>query len=167
MGTVCARYPFVIPFHSQTLTRRLDCSISQFPLSRITLYSSSSRILIHRVCARPDIDDFYWEKVPTPILDTVQNPLCLKNLSQQELKQLAAEIRLELSSILSGTQILLNPSMAVVDLTVAISKIFLLLISNFALCSGKLCRLLILFFSKHSMKKTNQLVCYLSADVCT
>jgi 1-deoxy-D-xylulose-5-phosphate synthase len=124
MGTVCARYPFVIPFHSQTLTRRLDCSISQFPLSRITLYSSSSRILIHRVCARPDIDDFYWEKVPTPILDTVQNPLCLKNLSQQELKQLAAEIRLELSSILSGTQILLNPSMAVVDLTVAIHHVF-------------------------------------------
>ncbi|KEH35929.1 1-deoxy-D-xylulose-5-phosphate synthase [Medicago truncatula] len=123
MGTVCARYPFVIPFHSQTLTRRLDCSISQFPLSRIT-YSSSSRILIHRVCSRPDIDDFYWEKVPTPILDTVQNPLCLKNLSQQELKQLAAEIRLELSSILSGTQILLNPSMAVVDLTVAIHHVF-------------------------------------------
>lgn len=123
MGTVCARYPFVIPFHSQTLTHRLDCSISQFPLSRIT-YSSSSRILIHRVCSRPDIDDFYWEKVPTPILDTVQNPLCLKNLSQQELKQLAAEIRLELSSILSGTQILLNPSMAVVDLTVAIHHVF-------------------------------------------
>lgn len=122
MGTVCARYPFVIPFHSQTLTRRLDCSISQFPLSRITY--SSSRILIHRVCSRPDIDDFYWEKVPTPILDTVQNPLCLKNLSQQELKQLAAEIRLELSSILSSTQILLNPSMAVVDLTVAIHHVF-------------------------------------------
>lgn len=122
MGTVCTRYPFVIPFHSQSqsLTRRFDCSISQFPLSTY----SSSRILIHRVCARPDIDDFYWEKVPTPILDTVQNPLCLKNLSQQELKQLAAEIRLELSSILSSTQILINPSLAVVDLTVAIHHVF-------------------------------------------
>lgn len=39
--------------------------------------------LTDRVCARPDIDDFYWEneKVPTPILDTIENPLCLKNLS--------------------------------------------------------------------------------------
>lgn len=155
MGTVCARYPFVIPFHSQTLTRRLDCSISQFPLSRIT-YSSSSRILIHRVCSRPDIDDFYWEKVPTPILDTVQNPLCLKNLSQQELKQLAAEIRLELSSILSGTQILLNPSMAVVDLTVAIHHVFHAPVDKILWDVGDQvrfylfnvnCRLLTLFFS--------------------
>ncbi|CAJ2643492.1 unnamed protein product [Trifolium pratense] len=127
MGTVSARYPFGIPFHSQSLNRRLECSISQFPLhfnlSRITLYSASEG-LIHRICARPDIDDFYWEKVPTPILDTVESPLCLKNLSLRELKQLAAEIRLDLSSIMSGTPISLNPSMAVVELTVAIHHVF-------------------------------------------
>jgi len=159
MGTVSARYPFVIPFHSQSqsqyLTRRLNCSISHFPLSRITLYSSS-RISIHRVCARPDIDDFYWEKVPTPILDTIQNPLCLKNLSQHELKQLAAEIRLELSSIFSGTHISINPSMAAVDLTVAIHHVFHAPVDKilwdvgdqvkFYLFNVK-CRLLTLFFS--------------------
>jgi 1-deoxy-D-xylulose-5-phosphate synthase len=44
-------------------------------------------------------------------------------LSLQELKQLAAEIRLDLSSIMSGTPISLNPSMAVVELTVAMQYI--------------------------------------------
>ena len=37
--------------------------------------------LTDRRRALPDFDDFYWEKVPTPILDAVENPLCLKNLS--------------------------------------------------------------------------------------
>lgn len=37
--------------------------------------------LVDRVCAQLDSDDYYWEKVPTPILDNVENPLCLKNLS--------------------------------------------------------------------------------------
>jgi len=36
--------------------------------------------LVDRVCAQLDGDD-YWEKVPTPILDMVENPLYLKNLS--------------------------------------------------------------------------------------
>jgi 1-deoxy-D-xylulose-5-phosphate synthase len=45
-------------------------------------------------------------------------------LSLQELKQLAAEIRLDLSSIMLGTPISLNPSMAVVELTVAIHHVF-------------------------------------------
>lgn len=109
--------------------------------------------LIDRICARLDIDDFYWEKVPTPILDVVENPLCLKNLSLkvscmlfkifassvctcslalsnsqnnslQELKQLAVEIRLELCSIMSGTGISLKASMAVVELTVAMHHVF-------------------------------------------
>jgi deoxyxylulose-5-phosphate synthase len=44
-------------------------------------------------------------------------------LSLQELKQLAAEIRLDLSCIMSGTPISLNPSMAVVELTVAMQYI--------------------------------------------
>ncbi|XP_058785845.1 probable 1-deoxy-D-xylulose-5-phosphate synthase, chloroplastic isoform X1 [Vicia villosa] len=129
MGTVSARHPFGIHFHShsQSLIRRFDCSISQFPshvdLSRITLYSSSQG-LVHRVCARPDIDDFYWEKEPTPILDTIESPLCLKNLSLRELKQLAAEIRLDLYSVLSGTQISPNPSMAATELTVAMHHVF-------------------------------------------
>jgi len=37
--------------------------------------------LVDRVCAQLDSDDYHWEKVPTPILDMVENPLYLKNLS--------------------------------------------------------------------------------------
>lgn len=33
---------------------------------------------MNRICA---CDNFNWEEVPTPILDAVENPLCLKNLS--------------------------------------------------------------------------------------
>ncbi|KAF1865234.1 hypothetical protein Lal_00004608 [Lupinus albus] len=80
--------------------------------------------VIDRICARPDIDDFFWDKVPTPILDMVENPLCLKNLSLKELKQLAFEIRLELCSIMSGSEISLKPSLAVAELTVAIHHVF-------------------------------------------
>ncbi|XP_061346248.1 probable 1-deoxy-D-xylulose-5-phosphate synthase, chloroplastic [Gastrolobium bilobum] len=130
MGSAPARYPLGISFHSQeALPRIVDYSISQFPLhvdlSRVTLCPrSASKGLVDRVCALPDIDDFYWEKFPTPILDTVENPICLKNLSLKELKQLAVEIRLDLSSIMLGTQISPKASMAVVELTVAIHHVF-------------------------------------------
>lgn len=112
--------------------------------------------LVDRVCAQFDNADYYWEKVPTPILDMVENPLCLKNfsikvnckliiifilllhyffsqswsisfpkyLSLQELKQLAVEIRSDLSSIMLRTQISAKASMAVVELTVAIHYVF-------------------------------------------
>ncbi|KAB1204575.1 1-deoxy-D-xylulose-5-phosphate synthase 1, chloroplastic [Morella rubra] len=72
----------------------------------------------------PDIDDFFWEKVPTPILDVVENPIHLKNLSIKELKQLAEEIRLELSSIMSKTKKSFKSSLSVVELTIAIHHVF-------------------------------------------
>jgi len=45
-------------------------------------------------------------------------------LSLQELNQLAVEIRSDLSSIMSATQISSKASMAVVELTVAIHHVF-------------------------------------------
>lgn len=36
-----------------------------------------------RVAALPDVDDFFWEKDPTPILDTIDAPIHLKNLSSK------------------------------------------------------------------------------------
>ncbi|CAL0327221.1 unnamed protein product [Lupinus luteus] len=125
MGT--ATYPFGIHlFHSHSYPSKFHYStFSHFHLSSNTFcpHSPSKRV-IDRICARPDIDDFFWDKVPTPILDMVENPLCLKNLSLKELKQLAFEIRLELCSIMSGTEISLKPSMAVAELTVAIHHVF-------------------------------------------
>ncbi|KAG5018656.1 hypothetical protein JHK87_014511 [Glycine soja] len=127
--TPSSTYPFGTPFHSHT--RRLDCSTStsMFPLhsdlSTISMCPrSASKGLVDRVYAQLDGDDYHREKVPTPILDMVENPLCLKNLSLKELKQLAVEIRSDLSSIMSGTQISPKASMAVVELTVAIHHVF-------------------------------------------
>ncbi|XP_027355783.1 probable 1-deoxy-D-xylulose-5-phosphate synthase, chloroplastic isoform X2 [Abrus precatorius] len=113
MATAPSAYPFGVPYHSHVGT--VDCITSQFPLhlhlSTTPLCArSTSKGLIDRVCAQPD-DGFHWDEVPTPILD-------------MELKQLAVEIRSDLFSIMSGTQISLKASMAVVELTVAIHHVF-------------------------------------------
>ena len=110
----------------------------------------------NRVTALPDFGDFFWEKAPTPILDMVDSPIHLKNLSlkvfgitwllsytiwvsavkipnskaktdvlnMQELKQLANEIRSEISFIMSRRCIPFKASLAVVELTVAIHHVF-------------------------------------------
>ena len=39
--------------------------------------------LTQRVAALPNVDDFFWEKDPTPILDTIDAPIHLKNLSSK------------------------------------------------------------------------------------
>jgi 1-deoxy-D-xylulose-5-phosphate synthase len=36
-----------------------------------------------RVATLPDVDDFFWEKDPTPILDMIDAPIHLKNLSSK------------------------------------------------------------------------------------
>nr|XP_010914935.1 probable 1-deoxy-D-xylulose-5-phosphate synthase, chloroplastic isoform X2 [Elaeis guineensis] len=78
----------------------------------------------NRVTALPDFGDFFWEKAPTPILDMVDSPIHLKNLSLKELKQLANEIRSEISFIMSRRCIPFKASLAVVELTVAIHHVF-------------------------------------------
>lgn len=106
--------------------------------------------LVNRICSLPDIDDLFWEKIPTPILDVVENPIHLKNLTTkvcvmsllmlkmyafvlstlnkrlalQELKLLADEIRSELSSIMSKTQRSFKASLAAVELTIALHYVF-------------------------------------------
>nr|QEV81816.1 1-deoxy-D-xylulose-5-phosphate synthase decarboxylase [Prunella vulgaris] len=63
------------------------------------------------------------EEVLTPILDMIDNPMHLKNLSLKELKQLADDIRTELS-IVSKTNKSFQPSLSAVELTVAIHHVF-------------------------------------------
>ena len=58
----------------------------------------------------------YHAKLPASVLT--------KELCLQELKQLADEIRLELSSLMSRTQKPFRSSLAVVELTVAIHYVF-------------------------------------------
>ncbi|GJN00964.1 hypothetical protein PR202_ga18191 [Eleusine coracana subsp. coracana] len=86
--------------------------------------SSTLRGLNQRVAALPDVDDFFWEKDPTPILDTIDAPIHLKNLSSKELKQLANEVRSEISFIMSRKCQPCGPGRSVVELTIAIHYVF-------------------------------------------
>lgn len=138
MVTASAKYPVEFSLtshcHGTLGQRNIDFLSSNFSyqseISRINLCPSSSPITsskpatLSRICALPDIDDFFWDKDPTPILDLVENPLRLKTLTIKELKQLADEIRSELSSIVSKTDKSLKSSLAAVELTVALHHVF-------------------------------------------
>ncbi|XP_038885659.1 probable 1-deoxy-D-xylulose-5-phosphate synthase, chloroplastic [Benincasa hispida] len=137
MGTASTGYPFGIAVHSHgnsaVSPHKLEFSRSYFPLpaefSRINPHSGSvfhisSKSSVSKIHSLPDIDNIFWDKVPTPILDVIENPIHLKNLSLKELKQLAEEIRLELSSILTNVPKSYKASLAVVELTVALHHVF-------------------------------------------
>ncbi|CAN0877638.1 1-deoxy-D-xylulose-5-phosphate synthase 1, chloroplastic [Linum grandiflorum] len=66
----------------------------------------------------------FWDTVPTPILDMVENPIHLKNLNLKELKELACEMRSELCSLMSQRPNSLKASLAVVELTIAMHHVF-------------------------------------------
>uniref|UniRef100_A0A5B7AF98 1-deoxy-D-xylulose-5-phosphate synthase n=1 Tax=Davidia involucrata TaxID=16924 RepID=A0A5B7AF98_DAVIN len=137
MGTASAQYPFGISayFHGNPRVFPHKVEFLSFgptsneEFARMNLYPSSastrtSKGCVGRICSLPDVGDFFWEKVPTPMLDMVENPMHLKNLSPKELKQLADDIRSELSFIMSKTQKPFKASLAVVELTIAIHHVF-------------------------------------------
>ncbi|XP_072998547.1 probable 1-deoxy-D-xylulose-5-phosphate synthase, chloroplastic isoform X1 [Typha latifolia] len=96
---------------------------------KLVLYPCSSPIspskgLFKKVRALPVVGDFFWEKAPTPILDMIDTPDHLKDLSHKELKQLANEVRAEISFIMSKTRRQFKASLSVVELTIAIHHVF-------------------------------------------
>ncbi|KAK5811617.1 putative 1-deoxy-D-xylulose-5-phosphate synthase, chloroplastic -like protein [Gossypium arboreum] len=128
MGTAPTQCPSGITanFHAK-FDSRTEFSCSSFPstlnLSKLNSHPTSKG-LVNKIGSLPDIDDLFWEKAPTPILDVVENPAHLKSLSIKELKLLADEIRLELSSTKSKTQRSFKASLAAVELTVALHYVF-------------------------------------------
>lgn len=68
--------------------------------------------------------DFAGEKPTTPLLDTVNFPVHIKNLSSQDLEQLGAEIRAELVYTVATTGGHLSSSLGAVELTVALHHVF-------------------------------------------
>ena len=64
------------------------------------------------------------DKADTPLLDRVREPADLRNLSIDQLKQLAAELRAETIDAVSVTGGHLGASLGVVELTVAIHAVF-------------------------------------------
>jgi len=58
------------------------------------------------------------------LLDKIDNPTDLKGLTQPELKQLASEVRRELVAIVSGNGGHLASNLGVVELTIALHRVF-------------------------------------------
>ncbi|XVF34271.1 hypothetical protein REPUB_Repub18cG0045100 [Reevesia pubescens] len=68
--------------------------------------------------------NFSGEKPSTPLLDTINNPIHVKNLSTEELVKLADELREELVYTVSKTGGHLSSSLGVAELTVALHHVF-------------------------------------------
>ncbi|KAE8695993.1 putative 1-deoxy-D-xylulose-5-phosphate synthase 2 [Hibiscus syriacus] len=68
--------------------------------------------------------NFSGRKPATPLLDTINYPLHMKNLSTRELEQLAAEIRADIVHTVSKIGGHLSSSLGVVELTIALHHVF-------------------------------------------
>ncbi|XP_019172800.1 PREDICTED: probable 1-deoxy-D-xylulose-5-phosphate synthase, chloroplastic [Ipomoea nil] len=67
---------------------------------------------------------YYSQRPPTPLLDTINYPIHMKNLSVKELEQLADEIRSDTIFNVSKTGGHLGSNLGVVELTVALHYVF-------------------------------------------
>ncbi|KAL0905258.1 hypothetical protein M5K25_027449 [Dendrobium thyrsiflorum] len=77
------------------------------------------------VCAAlSDKGEYYSQRPPTPLLDTINYPIHMKNLSMKELKQLSDELRSDVIFNVSKTGGHLGSSLGVVELTVALHYVF-------------------------------------------
>ncbi|KAJ8457907.1 hypothetical protein OPV22_030833 [Ensete ventricosum] len=77
------------------------------------------------VCASlSETGEYHSQRPPTPLLDTVNFPIHMKNLSVRELKQLADELRSDIIFNVSKTGGHLGSSLGVVELTVALHYVF-------------------------------------------
>ncbi|CAL5413225.1 unnamed protein product [Camellia sinensis] len=68
--------------------------------------------------------EYHSQRPPTPLLDTINYPIHMKNLSIKELKQLADELRSDVIFNVSKTGGHLGSSLGVVELTVALHFVF-------------------------------------------
>ncbi|MED6205473.1 1-deoxy-D-xylulose-5-phosphate synthase 1 [Stylosanthes scabra] len=68
--------------------------------------------------------EYYSQRPPTPLLDTINYPIHMKNLSAKELKQLSDELRSDVIFSVSKTGGHLGSSLGVVELTVALHYVF-------------------------------------------
>lgn len=71
-----------------------------------------------------DIDSWSEQGPPTPLLDTVNYPVHLKNFTMPQLRQLCKELRSDVVNTVSKTGGHLSSSLGVVELTVALHYVF-------------------------------------------
>ncbi|KAK4761442.1 hypothetical protein SAY87_029326 [Trapa incisa] len=82
-----------------------------------------SKVAIHKEKEGWKID-FSGDKPATPMLDTINYPLHMKNFSTQDLEQLAAELRADIVYTVSKTGGHLSSSLGVVELALALHQVF-------------------------------------------
>ncbi|KAJ7955021.1 1-deoxy-D-xylulose 5-phosphate synthase [Quillaja saponaria] len=104
--------------HSYSSWRADLLGQSQFKLNQIkrrpgVVYASLS-----------ETGEYHSQRPPTPLLDTINYPIHMKNLSIKELKQLAEELRSDVIFNVSKTGGHLGSSLGVVELTVALHYVF-------------------------------------------
>jgi len=86
---------------------------------------SRGKRVVASAAAVPDASgEYFSEKPPTPLLDTVNYPIHMKNLTLRELRQLSDELRSETIFTVSKTGGHLGSSLGVVELTVALHHVF-------------------------------------------
>ncbi|XP_038721197.1 probable 1-deoxy-D-xylulose-5-phosphate synthase, chloroplastic isoform X2 [Tripterygium wilfordii] len=108
---------------TSSLSSHLLCGPDLFCLSLDRLNQPGKRP--KGVCASlSEMGEYHSQKPPTPLLDTVNYPIHMKNLSMKELNQLADELRSDVIFNVSKTGGHLGSSLGVVELTVALHYVF-------------------------------------------
>ncbi|XP_024518748.1 probable 1-deoxy-D-xylulose-5-phosphate synthase, chloroplastic isoform X1 [Selaginella moellendorffii] len=92
-------------------------------LAKTAPLSQQSNVVV-RASALSEAPEYFSEKPPTPLLDTINYPLHMKNLGVSDLEQLAEELRNETIFSVSKTGGHLGSSLGVVELTVALHHVF-------------------------------------------
>ncbi|MED6121676.1 Transketolase-like protein 1 [Stylosanthes scabra] len=116
------------PFHSNYVAS----SLSSFRWGANLLCYSQHKFTQKRkkrlcdVCASLSSEnpEYHSQRPPTPLLDTINYPIHMKNLSPKELEQLVEELRYEVIFSVSRTGGHLGSNLGVVELTIALHYVF-------------------------------------------
>uniref|UniRef100_A0A5B7AQ69 1-deoxy-D-xylulose-5-phosphate synthase n=1 Tax=Davidia involucrata TaxID=16924 RepID=A0A5B7AQ69_DAVIN len=123
-GSVISPNPYISPCLTAP---RLNHSCRKQFILRASVTSSSdgeeAKMMIKKEKEGWKID-FSGEKPHTPLLDTINYPVHMKNLTTQDLEQLAAELRADIVYTVSKIGGHLSASLGVVELSVALHHVF-------------------------------------------
>ncbi|GAU11093.1 hypothetical protein TSUD_197170 [Trifolium subterraneum] len=118
-----SRRTFLLSSQSQSQSQWGLHLLSHFQKNRLN--KKSTRATTTRVYASlSEMGEYYSQRPPTPLLDTINYPIHMKNLSTKELKQLADELRSDVIFSVSRTGGHLGSSLGVVELTIALHYVF-------------------------------------------
>ncbi|CAL5183811.1 unnamed protein product [Lathyrus oleraceus] len=73
---------------------------------------------------KSETGEYHSHRLPTPLLDTINYPTHMKNLSNKELKQLVDELRSDIIFKVLKVEVIWDQNLGVVELTVALHYVF-------------------------------------------